>query len=394
MMIRHHLLAALLLAAQAAFAQQKLGVMSLASNIRAAADGTSAPQCQVAVGDTVIMLDDAASTAGYYHIRAAHGCEGYVYRNRLRLRNGNLPAWAVEVAPPAERTLKVCSFNIKWLGHYSRKDNTSLARFLSRFDVVVVQELVASPINIVSSSGQQVSADSESAAFTEAMRAQGFTYALGTDCTGQTTQGSTSREWPIAYYRSDAVTYNASRSDFIEPQVLANPTFDRVPWAYHFTTLDSTLDFYLVSVHLAADDKDRPQRKAELARIAQWGAARTNEHDIIILGDMNLQDTTEVQSALPVGYATLNSRGLPTNCSPKSPKPFDQVMYLPTHTTHDLDPSQPFTVTNLMEAMRPYWTDPATPYPGQPYDGNLFPQYYSDHHPVSFGLRYGVKDDD
>lgn len=393
-MMQRSLLFGLMALATTAQAQHRLGLMSLTSNIRAAANGTSAIQCQVSAADTVIMLNDAASTDGYYQIKARNGCTGFVYRNRLRLLTGLLPTWAREVAVPTERSLSVCSFNIKWLGHYSRKDNASLARYLSRFDVVVVQELVASPINIVSSSGQQVSADPESAAFTEAMRAQGFTYALGTDGTGQTTQGSTSREWPIAYYRSDAVSYNVSRSDFIEPQVLANPTFDRVPWAYHFTTPDSTLDFYLVSVHLAAEDKDIPQRKAELARIAQWGAARTDEHDIIILGDMNLQDTTEVQSALPMGYATLNSRGLPTNCSPKSPKPFDQVMYLPAHTAPDLDPSQPFAVTDLMQAMQPYWSDPATPYPGQPYDGNLFPQYYSDHHPVSFGLRYGVKDDD
>jgi endonuclease/exonuclease/phosphatase family metal-dependent hydrolase len=377
-----------------ASAQQKIGVISLASHIRAAADGASASQCQVAVADTVVMLDDAASTDGYYHVRARNGCSGYVYRNRLRLRTGNLPTWAREVAAPDERQLKVCSFNIKWLGHYSRKDNVALARFLSRFDVVVVQELVASPISIISSSGMQVSADPESAAFAEAMRAQGFAYALGTDGTGQSATGTTAREWPIAFYRSDAVLYNASRSDFIEPQVLANPTFDRVPWAFHFTTIDSTLDMYLVSVHLAAEDKDKPQRRAELARIAQWGAAQPHEKDIIILGDMNLQDTTEVRSALPQGYSTLNSRGLATNCSIKAPKPFDQVMYVSAHSQRDLDPALPFVVTDLMQAMQPYWSDPATPYPGQPYDGNLFPQYYSDHHPVSFGLRYGLGDDD
>jgi len=392
--MQRFLLLVLMVVSVNAQAQQKLGLMSRTSNIREAANGTSVVRCQVAEGDTVLMLNDAASTEGYYQVKARNDCNSFVYRNRLRLISGTVPTWAQEVAVPVEKSLKVCSFNIKWLGHYSRKDNVSLSRFLSRFDVVVVQELVASPINIISSSGAQVSADPESAAFAEAMRAQGFSYALGTDGTGQSAIGTTAREWPIAFYRSDAVLYNASRSDFIEPQVLANPTFDRVPWAFHFTTPDSTLDMYLVTVHLAAEDKDKPQRKAELARIAQWGAAQAKEKDIIILGDMNLQDTTEVRSALPQGYTTLNTRGLPTNCSTKSPKPFDQVMYMSAHTLRDLDSAQPFTVIDLMQAMQPYWTDPATTYPGQPYDGNLFPQYYSDHHPVSFGLKYGVKDDD
>ena len=37
---------------------------------------------------------------------------------------------------------------------------------------------------------------------------------------------------------------------------------------------------------------------------------------------------------------------------------------------------------------------PTGVYPGDPYDHNLFRQYYSDHHPVIFRMEYGGVDGD
>ena len=44
-------------------------------------------------------------------------------------------------------------------------------------------------------------------------------------------------------------------------------------------------------------------------------------------------------------------------------------------------------VLDLFDLMKEYWTS-TDPYPGDPYDHNLFRQYYSDHHPIVFRINY------
>lgn len=49
---------------------------------------------------------------------------------------------AIESAPAA---LQVCSFNIQFVGSSGRRDNAALAALVAPYDIVVAQELIASP---------------------------------------------------------------------------------------------------------------------------------------------------------------------------------------------------------------------------------------------------------
>ena len=50
-------------------------------------------------------------------------------------------------------------------------------------------------------------------------------------------------------------------------------------------------------------------------------------------------------------------------------------------------------VLDIIDEFEDMW-DLTDPYPGNPYDGNLFPQYYSDHHAVAFRFTVPGADDD
>jgi hypothetical protein len=61
--------------------------------------------------------------------------------------------------------------------------------------------------------------------------------------------------------------------------------------------------------------------------------------------------------------------------------------------TGEIDEEFDLEVIDLVEAMRDSWVS-EDPYPGDPYDHNLFKQYYSDHHPVVFRMISPAADDD
>ena len=105
--------------------------------------------------------------------------------------------------------------------------------------------------------------------------------------------------------------------------------FERVPYAFGFRTLDSKLDFVLISVHLqpGSGSKDRTLRAEELATIAHWIDLNDHiEHDFIILGDMNIEDARELAMVTPAGFQSLNDECRPTNTNVNGPRPYDHVM--------------------------------------------------------------------
>ena len=338
---------------------------------------------------------------GYYHVRAPENCTGYVYRNRVRLRNAELPAWARSIPTGGGGTthsagdgrIGVCSFNIKWLGHYTRKDHQELARMLSAYDLVVVQELIAPPRDVTTATGT-IPADPQGAEFFQLMAEYGFRDALSERGTGKSepASGVTAHEWPVVFYRDDELVYDPVHSGFVSSPVAANPDFDRVPRAFHFTTRDGTLDFTVINAHLKASANQAAGRKIELAKIAQWcnaDAASTGEQDHLIVGDLNIQSSGELANALPAGFVSLNSTPLFTNLIGTAP--YDHVLYRTNTTTSDIDLDAGFTVLDLKERMRTTWRF-SIPYPDD--QNSLFEQYYSDHEPVVFQLKYGNSDDD
>jgi hypothetical protein len=265
----------------------------------------------------------------------------------------------------------------------------------------VVQELIAPPYAGTYPNGDPFKPDKEAAAFFSAMGARGFHYKLSAEDTGPGEKNhlnSTATEWFVAFYKPDRVRIAPDLpTRFIAVDLTHNPDYERVPQAFGFRTPHGHLDFVLISVHLKpnADTASRARRKHELAAIAAWVKAHdAAEKDFIILGDMNLENMTELRSATPKGFVSLNDRCMATNTNPKSPKPYDHVMYRPEFTSEEIDEQFGFRVVNLVEAVRPFWDPHNGPFPGgPPYQHDRFRQRYSDHDPVVFRLVASADDD-
>jgi exonuclease III len=319
------------------------------------------------------------------------------------LSNNNQPdAIATDSLSVQSDTLNVCSFNIQFLGHFKKRDNDALSDILKNFDIVVVQELVAPPYDGNYPDGEEYTSDTEANAFFEAMTNQGFEYVLSEEDTGPGEvihKKSSATEWWVAFYKSDKVSYAIDIPfGFIAEDRSHNPDYERVPYAFPFRSVDSTLDFVLISVHLAPGESATERRMHELASISSWIDSKDDvEKDFIILGDMNIEDVEELSEIIPEGYVSLNDECVRTNTlinnnSGQGAKPYDHVMYRPEYTSNEMNEEFDIVILNLIELMKGYW-DEDSPYPGEPYDHNLFKQYYSDHNPVLFKLVSNGDDD-
>jgi hypothetical protein len=302
--------------------------------------------------------------------------------------------------PANETALEICSFNIQFLGLFTKRDSPALASILDDCDIVAVQELVAPPYAGIFPNGEEYKPDAEAAEFFEAMKALGFDYALSPEDTGKSVKNhnnGSATEWWVAFYRPDRVEPEGDvASQFLAEDRTAHPDYDRVPYAFAFRTWDDNLDFVLISVHLrpGPGPKNRERRAHELDSIAKWIDDHDNdvEKDFVILGDMNIENKAELANATPEGFISLNDECWCTNTNPKSGKPYDHVMYNPTYTT-ELDKEFNLMVVNLIDAMRGKW-ESSDPYPGDPYEHDEFRMTYSDHNPVKFRMVIPVEDDD
>jgi len=296
--------------------------------------------------------------------------------------------------------LTVCSFNTRFLGQFKKKDCPALASILRDYDIVVVQELVAPPVDGIYPDGETYTADAEAAKFFDAMEDLGFSYVLSEEDTGTNDEihsPTSATEWWVTFYKPQSVQCaNDLPHGFLAADRSNNPDYERVPYAFGFRSNNQNVDFVLISVHLQPNNSPsaRARRKHELASIATWITAHdAKEKDFIILGDMNIYTPAELADVTPAGYLSLNDECRPTNTNASSPEPYDHVMYNTTYTT-EIDTGFDLVVVNLVEAMRGLWTNPNASYPGDPYDGNLFGQYYSDHNPVVFRMMVPSQDDD
>lgn len=296
---------------------------------------------------------------------------------------------------PEITEISVCSFNIKFVGLYSKKDHAALADILKGYDVVLIQELVSPPVDGIFPDGTAYTADPEARLFVDAMVSKGFRYSLSNEDTGTGDvihNNGSATEWFIAFYKPEVVVVASDLPNtFLADDRSNHPDYERVPYAFSFRTLDNGLDFTIVSVHLKPDSGPtaRARREQELNAIEAWiNTGNQVEKDFMIAGDMNIYTQAEVLANLPAGYRSLNEQCLPTTVTGEG-KPYDQVFYSEAHTLGDLKGD--FTVVNLAEVMRPYWTS-TEPYPIN--NSNLFFQYYSDHNPVVFTMISDGVDED
>lgn len=302
------------------------------------------------------------------------------------------PEAAAESTDPV---LKVCSFNIQFLGSSAKRDNAALAEMLKDYDVVVVQELIAAPATTPS---QTPASRQRSAAFFQEMASRSFSHVLSESDTGKTgplPNYGTATEWFVTFYKPGKVTPATDLPHgFIGSPLAGHPSFDRVPYAFAFRSKNNHADFVLISVHLNPDIPDR--RKVELTGIGSWITQQYSqqaERDYIILGDMNLQNAAELHADTPANFISLNDACVPTNTNVNGPKPYDHVMFNPTFTS-EIDQAFGFKVVNLVDAMRPFWTGTEVYPGGPPYQHNEFRFHYSDHDPVVFRIKLPLHDDD
>lgn len=295
--------------------------------------------------------------------------------------------------------LTICSFNIQFLGNPKGRDNEALASILIDYDIVVIQELVASPVAGTYPDGDTYTSDTEAAIFFNEMQSLGFNYTLSEEDTGtgdKIHKASSATEWWVTFYKPEAVKVAEDLPHgFLAEDRSNHPCYERVPYAFAFRTIDDKADFVLISVHLKPNGskESRARRRHELAAVTEWIYENDNdEKDFIILGDMNIEDAEELAAVVPYGYASLNDECAITNTNTNKPKPYDHVFYN-VSKTREINTEFDFKVVNLIEAMKPYWQSDQ-PYPGDPYNHNEFRKHYSDHHPVLFKITIPQSDDD
>jgi endonuclease/exonuclease/phosphatase family metal-dependent hydrolase len=308
------------------------------------------------------------------------------------------------VAPvEAELALKVCSFNVQFLGNSKKRDDRALASILREHDIVVIQELVAPPFPGRFPSGEFYKPSATAAEFFNEMKSLGFVYAISEEDTGTGDVihlNSSATEWWVAFFKTNKVKLAPDLpTGFLAADRSNHPDYERVPFAFGFRSVDNNADFVLISVHLmpGATAVAKQRRHHELQAIDKWIQVNgRNEKDFIVLGDMNIESTSELAQSTPRGFVSLNRKCVPTNTNVNGPKPYDHVMFSPVYTT-EIDQQFGFRVINLVHAMRPHWqrANSGRRYPGdRPYNHNEFRAYYSDHHPVEFVLRTDRTGDD
>ncbi len=294
-------------------------------------------------------------------------------------------------------TYSIVSFNIQFLGHFTRKDHQALAELMSGHDLVFVQELVAPPYSGTFPDGSAYRPDPQAEEFFDAMAAQGFEYVLSEEDTGSGETNhvnSAATEWFVAFYDPDRIAF----AEHLPTQFLAtdrtdNPVFARVPYAFAFTL--GSEDMVFVSVHLHPGDgaSNRAARSSEFEAIFEWiNAQEGDERDYVVLGDMNIENCQELEAVLTPEYESLNRECIGTNTSPNTPKPYDHVLYNVAHTGNDF--GNDFYVLDLVETFESEWDSSKGPYPGNPYEARVFPQYYSDHNPIEFTVVSDGYDED
>src|SRR5690606_15261951 len=230
------LLLALLVAFTASVAHADYLEVRRSATIKAQADGSAAILLRPEIGSFLALLE-GAQTNGYYRVRVpGQTGSGWIYRTLVRRHPGEIPQPlnGDVVNAPSPASVAICSFNIKWLGHYTRKDAAALATLVADYDVVAVQEMVAPPQAGTYPGGTAYDADTESRAFLTAMQALGFELALSPEDTGpgdaiHTSASST--EWFAYFYRDTVRLAPDLPQGFLADDRSAHPTYQRVPFA-------------------------------------------------------------------------------------------------------------------------------------------------------------------
>ena len=298
-----------------------------------------------------------------------------------------------------EDSLTICSFSILSLGNTKSKENKALAYTLKDYDIVVIQGLVAPPYPIKFPDGRPAKPTNEAKDFFNAMLTHGFEYELSPEDTGpgeKIHKNNESTEWWVAFYKPNRVTIAPDLpGGYLAGDRSNHADYERVPYAFAFRTFKNNLDFILISTHLNAgtSERDKLRRKHELKSIKSWIETKNKvEKDFIILGNMNIENTTELTEVIPFGLKSLNDECRPTTTNLDYPRPHNHIMYNPLQT-EEINEEFGIVIIDLKKDLQELWRKD-DPYPGAPYDPNRFTKYYSAYQPIVFRLNIPKNDDD
>ena len=307
---------------------------------------------------------------------------------------------AASVGVAALESLTVCSFNINQLGAVPEKNVRALAQVLAGFDIVLVQGIVAPPYDGTFPNGDPLVPEAKVAEFFDEMTARwGYAYVLSEEDTGKRLihhSNETWTEWHTAFYNESKLKPGGELSGgFLADDVTANPTYDRVPYAFPLRHIDTGFDFVVISVHLheGANAEDRTKRAAELGAIFAWIDERTDEEtEYLVAGTLNFADCAEILSCAPEGCRFVNpthSGGcLATDASLAPSKPYDGVLFT---QRVEVDYVFGLRVIELVHGLAAIW-NPFGELLEDAYVDLGFTRVLSDHNPIAFRFQLASGD--
>jgi hypothetical protein len=307
---------------------------------------------------------------------------------------------AASVGATALESLTVCSFNINQLGAIEEKNVRALAQVLAGFDIVLVQGIVAPPYDGTFPNGDPLVPDAKVAEFFDEMTARwGYAYVLSEEDTGKRLLHHSNEawtEWHAAFYDESKLEPGGELvRGFLADDVTANPTYDRVPYAFPFRHIDTGFDFVMISVHLhkGTDEEDSAKRAAELAAVKAWIDARTEaETEFLIVGTLSFADCAEILTCAPEGCRFLNPTYagdcLATDASLAPSRPHDGVLFT---QRVEVDYVFGLRVIDLVYGLAAIWNPLGEPFEDA-YGELGFVGEMSDHNPIVFRFQLASGD--
>lgn len=255
----------------------------------------------------LLISDDLIN--GYFHVRIPDIGDGYIYRTLARRHNGTLPGSQILSTLPTVDHIRLGAWNIKKLGHGSRKDYRTTAAIINdHFDLVA-------GIEVMQKGGDHPG-------YTELLST------LGNDWKGVITKDprpndtSGHAEFYAILYRHDRIKLCQGWVG-IQFALDSEQSFDREPAFSCFVAeyRNNRFDFLLAAYHATWSDGDKEIIATEVENLSrvfiQMKDSAPDEKDLIIVGDFNLVPddldligfTTQV-----VGFgSTLNLKGARTH---------------------------------------------------------------------------------
>lgn len=291
----------------------------------------------------------------------------------------------------------VAVFPIKFMGRYPQKQYTALADIVKSYDLVFIEGIVVPPFVGAYPDGTPYAASPGVAQFFEVMRKAGFEYRVSAGDTGgnpKTASHGSPPVWYAAFFRPEKMqpVQDLFNGYLAEPRY-GNKDFERVPYAFPFRIGNADIVFINAYLQPGKAQTQTQRRAHELKSIESWiESQETPEKDYVVLGSFNMEDCDELGRVMPEHYQSLNAICKPTNTDDAAPKPYDHVLYHNEYSK-EIDHRKGLDVLDIVPYMRKLWKYKKL-YPGDPYQPEEYPRYYSDRQPVVFRVFTDKKDDD